>query len=283
MMLQKKLVIGITALVFSSIALAANTNTTAQSPAATSANHETKSAQVNAQAQNNDTQDPPETVVSPGARLIAGEEKNEFYILDKNDPTPVVRPAAMIPASAVATGSIKEKSALAAANTQHNEAADIGDEFEDTVNTETATADESLAMQKQDKQKMVAVNHGKHGHVTKKNVAAVKVIKLRTGSHFAKKHAAVKAKLALKKSAKRVAVRKLVDQIEVISYAKARHVKSMHAAAKKKTVVHVETAAKKVKAKVASKKKSEAKVKVALNEHSNKEVFRDTVSTPEVY
>jgi len=281
MKLQKKLVIGITALVFSSIALAANTTTTAKSPAATSANQETKSAQVNTQAQNNDTQDPPETVVSPGARVIAGEEKNEFFILDKNDPTPVVRPAAMLYSSATAKGNVKEKSDLAANNKEA--AADIGDEVEDTVNTETATADESIAMQKQAKQKMVAVNHGKHGHVMKKNVSAVKVIKVRKGSHFAKKHTVVKAKLALKKSSKNVAVRKLVDQIEVISFAKARHVKSMHAVAKKKTVVHVATAAKKVKAKVASKKKSEAKVNVALNESSNKDVFKDTVTTPEVY
>jgi hypothetical protein len=307
-MLQKKLVIGMSTFIFSSIALGAN----AIQPAQTQQSAQTANAQAN--------QEPSETtesVVPTGARLVAGETENEFYILDKDEPMPVKT------ADANATAQIKDKKPdtdhinatqnnLKDKNLASNEAnqtnqitgsstnlinnasvatpaqiiqnkqqaaglaAMTTEAFEEVTASEAAK--EKATQQKIAKDKVASSHHAKHKMASKKGHKLFRQAKNHSKHQMLSKRHMVKTNIATHTTSKHMARAGAVDQIQVVPHWTVHH----HKLAAVKNTKHQANATRATPHKTVSKKSVVTKVKVALNEKHGSPV-NDVASTPEIY
>jgi hypothetical protein len=281
-MLQKKLVIGISAFIFSSIAVGANAIEPAQSQKSSSS---VSTAQT---AQGSQEQEPAESVLTPGARLVAGESQNEFYILDKDEPMPVKvsdkKPDAAIKNAAqnnvtnkLDAGSTGNTPAAVTASSASSAAIQSVKGKSDLAEL-TAEAFESVTATEAAKDK-VSMKKTTHKLIGKKAAARVKFVMKHEKRKIALSHKNARSKVALRHSARQLARKGNVDQIQVIPHWTVHH----HKVAVVKTKPHATTASRQVKRnKVVSKKKAPAKVHVALNKRSAN-LFRDAVNAPEIY
>lgn len=144
MKLQQKLVIGMAAFLVTGLALAASSSqatapvktATLQQPAA-----KTRKVSSNQSSQpiqsDKSKQEQQELPLLPGARLVAGEAENEFYILGKNDPMPVKAAASKSAAPAdAAQPAVNNKSA---ANNVNEMTGATWKQFESVTNGEKKT------------------------------------------------------------------------------------------------------------------------------------------------
>jgi hypothetical protein len=276
MMLQKKLVIGISAFIFSSITVGANAIEPAQSQKSSSSVSTTQAAQGSQE------EEPTESVLTPGARLVAGESQNEFYILDKDEPLPV-KASDKKPDAAPQNNMTNRLDAGSTGNTPIAVTASskqIAHAIQDDTDFAELTAEEfeSVTTIEGAKDK-VSMKTTMHKLIGKKAAARVKFVMKHEKRKIALRHKNTRSKVTLRHSASQLARKGSVDQIRVLPHWTVHH----HKVAVVKTKTHATTASRRVKrSKVVSKKKTSSKVYVALNKRSTN-LFRDAVKAPEIY